>query len=131
MLTGTLGMALLYYSRKSFRNTDSLSAVQWIPVFMSLFWLRQISNTFTWFLFYFINGRFGLRGDEIKLALFLGLPKWSVLCTTALAGIIMVSVVIFQFIPKKIRVTFLISGLLGGVLGHLFWLDLFGKILMP
>ena len=129
--TGTLGIALLYFSRKSFKKIEKLSLLQWVYIFTSLFWLRQVSNMFTWILFYFINGKFGVRGDEIKLARYLELPKWSILLTTALIGAFVLWTVIFKFIPKKVRFTFICSGLFGGVSGYILWLELFGKILMP
>ena len=129
--TGTLGIALLYFSRKSFKKIEKLSLLQWVYIFTSLFWLRQVSNMFTWILFYFINGKFGVRGDEIKLARYLELPKWSILLTTALIGAFVLWTVIFKFIPKKVRFTLICSGLFGGVSGYILWLELFGKILMP
>jgi hypothetical protein len=86
---------------------------------------------FTWILFYFINGKFGMRGDEIKIARYLELPKWSVLLTTAVIGAFVLWKVIFIFIPEKVRFTFILSGLAGGICGYIFWLKIFGKILMP
>jgi hypothetical protein len=131
ILTGTLGVALLYLSRKSFYQIEKLSLLQWCYIFTSLFWLRQVSNMFTWVLFYFINGKFGVRGDEVKMARYLELPKWSFVLTTALIGVFVLWTVVFKFIPKKIRITFIISGLVGGVSGYILWLELFGKIIMP
>ena len=62
---------------------------------------------------------------------YLELPKWSILLTTALIGAFVLWTVIFKFIPKKVRFTFICSGLFGGVSGYILWLELFGKILMP
>ena len=131
MLTGTLGIALLFLTRKSYNQIENLSILQWIMIFMSLFWLRQIANMFTWVLFFFINGKFGVRGDEIKIAQYLELPKWSVLLSTAIIGAFVLWQVIFRFIPEKVRFTFIISGLAGGISGYILWLEIFGKILMP
>jgi hypothetical protein len=131
ILTGTLGMILLYIFRKSFNQIDKLSFPQWTAIFMSLFWLRQVCNMFTWILFYIINGKFGQRGDEIKLARYLELPDWSILSATALIGIMVLSIIVLKFIPIKIRATFIIAGLVGGVSGYILWLRLFGKVLMP
>ena len=131
MLTGSLGVILLYSYRKSFDQIERLSLLQWTFIFTSLFWLRQVSNMFTWVLFYFVNGKFGRRGDEIKIARYLELPKWSILSTTALIGAFVLWKVVFKFIPEKVRFTFIISGIFGGVLGYILWLRLFGQILMP
>jgi hypothetical protein len=131
MLTGTLGLTLLFIYRKSFNTIEKLSLKQWILIFISLFWLRQVSNLFTWILFYFINGKYGIRGDEIKMARYLELPKGSILLTTALIGASVLLIVIFKFIPKNVRLTFIISGLFGGISGYILWLEIFGKIIMP
>ena len=125
ILTGTLGVALLYLSRKSFYQIEKLSLLQWCYIFTSLFWLRQVSNMFTWVLFYFINGKFGVRGDEVKMARYLELPKWSFVLTTALIGVFVLWTVVFKFIPKKNRITFIISGLVGGVSGYILWLEFY------
>ncbi len=131
MLTGTLGITLLFVYRNSFQNRERLTLRQWILIFTSLFWLRQVSNLFTWTLNYLINGKFGKRGDEIKLARYLELPKGAILLATAIIGIAVVLVIIFKFIPKNIRLTFIASGIVGGVLGYILWLKMVGKILMP
>ena len=131
ILTGTLGIILLYVYRKTFYQIEKLFIFQWTIIFMSLFWLRQVCNLFTWILFYFINGKFGVRGDEIKLAKYLELPNWSILLLTALIGGLVLSIVILKFIPKKVRLTFIVSGLFGGISGYILWLRIFGKIVMP
>ena len=131
MLTGSIGVFLLYFYRKSFEQVEKLSLVQWTFVFTSLFWLRQVSNMFTWVVFYFINGKFGVRGDEIKIARYLELPKGSILAITSFIGAFVLWKVVFKFIPKKVQTTFIISGLVGGVSGYILWLKIFGKVLMP
>ena len=131
ILTGTLGVILLFISRKSYSQIDKLSFLQWSLIFASLFWLRQVANLFTWILFYFIRGRFGIHGDEIKLAEYLNLPNWSIIFLTALIGATVLIIVMFKFIPKKVRFTFMLSGLFGGISGYILWLRLFGEIIMP
>lgn len=131
MLTGSLGVLLLYIYRKSFQQIEKVSLWQWTLIFTALFWLRQVANLVTWMLFYLVNGRFGVRGDEIKIARYLELPKGSVLATTALIGAVVLYNVIFKFLPKKLQFTFILSGLVGGVSGYILWLKVFGKVLMP
>lgn len=129
--TGTLGLLLLYVFRKSFHGIEKLLLPQWAMVFLALFWLRQLTNMFTWILFYFINGRFGRRGDEIKLAKYLELPNWSLLLATAIIAAMVLCIVLFKFLPKRIRFTFMVAGLFGGISGYVLWLRLLGKIIMP
>lgn len=52
-------------------------------------------------------------------------------CEVIHFGIVILAVVIFKFIPIKQRLTFMAAGLVGGVTGFVFWLILFGKIIMP
>jgi hypothetical protein len=50
---------------------------------------------------------------------------------TAIFGIIVLTVVVFKFIPTQQRLTFIASGLIGGVSGYILWLHLLGQIIMP
>ncbi|WP_430401706.1 hypothetical protein [Fluviicola sp.] len=131
MLTGTIGCVLLVLNRKKIQSADKLSFKQWVLVFLSLFWLRQVTNSVTWLGGYLINGAFSQESDELKIAAYLGLPVWSILIFTATLGFLILVLVIFKFIPSKQRLIFMISGLTGGITGYLFWLVLFGKYIMP
>ena len=131
IFTGSLGLLALYLCRKTFFRVEKLSFRQWLIIFISLFWLRQLANLFTWILGFFIKGKFSERGDEIKLARYLNLPNWTIISSTALIGFIILTIIIFKFIPKKERLIFIFSGLIGGISGYILWLHLLGKILMP
>lgn len=131
MLTGTIGLVILFLSRNSFFQVDKLSFRQWFIIFISLFWLRQTANLFTWLGGYFFNGKFSSRGDEIHIADYYNLPNWTVVSTTAFIGTLILAIIIFKFIPMKQRTTFLLAGLTGGISGFVFWLVLFGKYIMP
>ncbi len=131
MLTGTIGLVLLFLFRNSFAHATKLSFVQWFIVFVSLFWLRQTANLVTWIGSYFFNGKFSQRGDEIKLSQYLQLPGWTITTLTAIIGAIVLVIIIFKFVPTKQRLTFIASGLTGGITGYILWLVLFGKYLMP
>ena len=131
MLTGTIGLMLLFYYRKSFVSIQQLSFGQWILIFVSLFWLRQPVNFIVWMGMYFFTGQFSNGSDEIYLAQCLEFPSLTISILTGIVGLIVLSIVIFKFIPLQQRFTFFISGLVGGILGYIIWLDLIGKILMP
>ncbi len=131
LLTGTIGCVLLFLNRKNFQSADKLSLKQWILVFVSLFWLRQLTNLVTWLGGYLINGEFNQGGDELRIAYYLGLPDWSILTLTALIGSLILALVVFKFVPSKQRLTFIFSGLTGGIAGYLFWLVFFGKYILP
>jgi hypothetical protein len=131
MLAGTIGLALLFFYRKSFYQCDNLSFGQWLLIFLSLFWLRQNANFCTWLGGYFINGSISSRTDEIRIANHFGLPAWSIILPTAIVGAFTLALVTFKFVPARHRTTFLSAGLLGGIVGYYFWLIQFGKFILP
>ncbi|HXD93697.1 MAG TPA: hypothetical protein VNX01_10815 [Bacteroidia bacterium] len=131
MLTGTMGLILLYIFRNLFDIMHRLTFGQWTIIFLSLFWLRPTANLFTWIVGYILTGQFSSNGDEVELAKYLQLPNWTILTLTAIIGIIVLTVIVFKFIPTKQRMTFLISGLTGGITGYFLWLMLLGKYIMP
>ncbi len=131
MLTGTVGLFLLFLFRNSFQQKDKISVAQWFIIFMALFWLRQTVNFCIWLGSYLINGTFSSGGDEIRIANYFALPVWSLITTMALIGALTLALIIFKFIPQKQRITFLAAGFLGGIVGYLFWVILFGKYIMP
>ncbi|WP_462221836.1 hypothetical protein [Ferruginibacter sp.] len=131
MLTGTIGLLLLLTQRRKILETKSIKLYQWLCIFLSLFWLRQFANLVTWTVGYFINGEFSLDGDEVRLALSLGLPKATLAVSSAIIGLAILTFVIFKIIPIDKRITFISAGLFGGIFGYLFWLVWVGPILMP
>jgi len=131
MLTGTLGVMLLFIFRRSFFRSDNLSSGQWIIIFISLFWLRQTVNFCIWIGGYIINGSFYSDSDEVNIARYFKVPDWTIITVTAAIGVIILAVVTFRFVPNGQRLIFLLSGLIGGILGYLFWLVYFGRYIMP
>lgn len=131
MFTGTLGLSLCFSFRQSFHKTAKLSFVQWLLVFVSLFWLRQTANATVWVGQYILTGKLLQAGDEIYLAYRLHLPEWIPITVTALIGAAVLAIIIFKFVPLKQRVTFIASGLVGGIAGYILWLEWLGKYIMP
>ena len=68
--------------------------------------------------------------DEIKLAHNLDIYDFSILIPTAFIGLLVAFYIIFKYIPYNQRFTFIVSGLIGGILGFYFWLILFGKFIL-
>ena len=131
MLTGTVGFLLIFFQRKKIRNANALSFFQWIIIFLSLFWLRQFANLVTWVAGYVFKGQFSLNGDEIGLAIHLGLPIGAISIITAFIALGLLSFIIFKILPVNIRLTFILAGLAGGIFGYFFWLIWIGPILLP
>ena len=131
ILTGTIGLVLLFFFRRSFQSASKLNLKQWLIIFITLFWLRQTANFVIWVSNYFINGQFLTRGDEVKLARYFGLPEATIVTITALAGAIILFTVIFKFIPIALRFTFISAGLIRGIAGYLLWFGGLGEMIMP
>lgn len=131
MLTGFIALMLLFVFQRRFLEAESLQFWQWLLVFLSLFWLRQpfilISAIFTWIY----KGHFPNSGDEYFISWYFGLPSLGVNLVTGMAGLIVLGVVVFRFIPSRQRFTFLLSGCMGGVFGAFFWLEWIGSLIIP
>ena len=129
ILTGTIGLILLFLWRKKFNLEQNLSWGQWALIFITLFWLRQSANMIM-VIPDLSTGRL-LRGDEFRIAYHLNWPSHSISVITGLIGLLVLATVIIRFIPQKHRVTFMLAGLAGGVTGFWLWLIKLGPVLMP
>lgn len=130
ILTGTIGLIFLIFYKNKLISDDIIKIGGWILIFLSLFWLRQSANLTMILYSYLINGAFTASSDEVKIAEYLGFSKISIVLITGIIGFLVLSYVIY-ILPNKIKLTFIISGLLGGVLGFYLWLIKFGKIILP
>jgi hypothetical protein len=131
MITGTIGFILLLFYRKKIIGKTSLTTSQWLLVFLSLFWLREVFNTFIASILSFTKMRKEFYGDEFILSMELNLPPFTLPIITALIGLIICSIVTFKFIPIAQRKIFIAAGFTGGVLGIIFWMYFLGPIVLP
>lgn len=131
IITGMIGLFLLYKNRIIIKKMSRLKVIHWLYVFLSLFWLRPCFNLVFWIIGYLKSGRFSQGGDEIRLANYFDLPQWSIVVPTAIIGLMATVYVIFTYIPAHHRLTFIISGIIGGLSGYFIWLVYFGKLIMP
>lgn len=131
MLTGILGLFILIYRRVKIQAIG-LKTLDWLAVFLSLFWLRQVFNV----LHSLVREIFSpdgacFNGDEYYLSRDLGIWNGSISVATAIIGAAVASIVIFVFVPKKLRLTFIASGIIGSLIGFKLWMDILGPILLP
>jgi hypothetical protein len=131
MLTGTLGLLLLYLFGSTFNRKDPLKPKQWFLVFVTLFWLRQVTLLVMWIVASVTNPNNRFHADEIKMSRYLGLPESFFLWVTGIAGATVLAVVIFKFIPREQRMTFILGGIIGGLGGYATWFGWLGKLLLP
>jgi hypothetical protein len=131
ILTGTIGFILLLFRRKKILE-NGMKILDWLYVFLSLFWLREVFNLTMSVASALLNGKknyFG--GDERKIAIMLEIPQGSIAIPLALIGLLIALFVIFRIIPKEQRLVFISSGFLGGIAGFILWMRILGPIVMP
>ncbi|MBC8757343.1 hypothetical protein H2O64_21925 [Kordia sp. YSTF-M3] len=124
ILTSFLGLFILTY-RKSKKRRE-FKRYDWIAIFLSLFVLREVFNTFMATVSYFINGTNNFHGDEFRISSYLDVHQWSIPILTGVFGTIIAVYVIFKIIPLKYRFTFIISGFLGSISGFILWFNYLG-----
>jgi len=131
ILFGALAFIWLIYRRKKSTNPQ-LNFTDYIAIFFSLFWLREIFNPLISVVQgLFLSGSIYFGGDEPKLSKYLGLPEGTVSIFLALIGGVICYYVIYKILPKEKRSTFIDAGLVGGILGYLLWMRLLGPVVMP
>lgn len=131
IFTGLIGLIVLILRKNRYKEFG-LKWIDWLAVFLSLFWLREVFNLAMSIAFELISpdGSF-FSGDEVYISRGLGLWEGTIPLLLGALGILVSAYVIFRIIPHQIRLTFLVSGLLGGGLGFVLWMDILGPILLP
>ncbi|WP_124979711.1 hypothetical protein [Nonlabens xiamenensis] len=131
MLTGVIGLFNLIYRRR-WKAMQAWKLWDWLGVFLALFWLRQVSNpTLAIFRELIAPNGVWFGGDEAKISHQLSLPNGSVAIPLAVIGLGISCYVIFCFIPKSLRFTFIIAGLVGGISGFVGWMHILGPVILP
>ncbi len=131
MITGTLAFILLLILKGKLISENNVKFRGWLLIFLSLSWLRQVANLFVGLLFYFNRGYISYRGDEVRLSIYSGINIWSIDIITAIIGVIILLIITFKIIPRRLILTFLSAGLLGGIAGYYLWIIKFGKYILP
>lgn len=131
MLTGIIGWLLLWVG-KGKRALTGFRPIDWLAVFLSLFWLRELFNLCNSVTMEFIkpDGNF-FGGDELHIAQFLGIDEGTVAIPLAVIALFSSSLVVFKVLPRKFQLTFILAGLVGGLIGFIGWLYILGPIIMP
>ena len=130
-LTGTIGLLILLWRRKSIYK-NGLKVLDWLAIFLSLFWLQEIFNLVTSIGGELIspNGTW-FSGDELYISQSLNLWSGTISLILATIGTIIAIYVVFRIIPKKIRLTFILSGFVGGIVGFILWMNIIGPKILP
>jgi hypothetical protein len=128
-LIGSIGFVLVLWFKRKYSYAQTIS--HWFCLFLTLFWLRQPNNLFTWLIKKRMNGVSVSHGDEIRLARYFNLPLGSIIWVTGIIGVIICGYAILKFVSRDKLRTFLISGFLGGVSGYVLWFKILGPIILP
>jgi hypothetical protein len=131
MLTGTIGLIILFFRRNQIKEFG-LKIFDWIAVFLSLFWLREIANLSMGLVveIFSPNGKiFG--GDEYVISISLGLWEGTIPILFGALGLIVSVFIVFWVVPRILRLNFILSGLFGGVCGWCIWMYWLGPVLLP
>lgn len=131
ILTGLFGLFLLFLRRNFIRN-NGLKLIDWLLIFLSLFWLRKVFNLVGSIASGLFNGTgIYFSGDEAKISKYLELPISTIPVILGILGLLISIFVIFRIIPIKLRLTFIIGGLIGGISGFIIWMNILGPIILP
>jgi hypothetical protein len=131
MITGTIGFLFLLFYRKKIIGKTSLTTSQWLLVLLSLFWLREVFNTFMSTTLFLAKGQKEFYGDEFILSMELSLHPFTLPIITAIIGFIICSIVTFKFVPLAQRKIFIVAGFVGGVIGFVLWMYVLGPLILP
>ena len=128
ILTGSLGLLLLWHlRRKQRREVGSVSERWiWLATLMALFWGRQAFNGMS----AIFRGSGKLRGDEYKIASYFDWPFWSVLAVTGAASLV-VCVLVIRLQPSERRLHMLVGAPIGSLIGFALWYMWLGPQLLP
>lgn len=128
LLTGLLGLSILLLRKRHFSH-NQFNGIDWMAVFMAMFLSRFVLNSVV-HLTYLALGR-NSRGDEDKIANY-----WQIDANVFYVFILIIftsilTYLIFKLMPKSQRMTFIISGFIGGAIGWFLWMDVVGPIVLP
>ncbi len=131
ILTGIVGLLIISYRRDQI-SKGKLRLIDWLAVFLALFWLREVFNVAMSIGREVIspNGSY-FTGDEKKISYGLNLWEGTIPLVLGILGLLISIFVIFRIIPHRLRLTFITGGFLGGILGFLLWMDVLGPELLP
>ncbi len=130
ILVGSLGFIGVLNRRRK-RRQEPVTTEEWILIFFSLFWMRQVFNFIRALMLYITDEKFPLSGDEVNLAILLDWNKFSINLPTALVGATIIGLLIFKLMPLSERRAMILSGCIGGPAGYICWMHWLGPIVLP
>lgn len=131
ILLGTLGFVYLLKKNKQKFVPIDLSFKNWVAIFLSLFWLRELFLLLIYLFVLIMKKEDLLIINEINIADTIEVSPLLILLPLGLIAIFICYTVIFIFIPKAQRSVFIFAQLLGCITGVLLWFKIIGPLLLP
>lgn len=131
LLVGMIGLVMV--ARRSFiRNLRGYTLTDWLSVFFSLFWLREVFNAAHGIVSELIapNGTW-FGGDEVHISKMLGWHPYALSITLGLIGLIVAYYIFFRVVQAHLRFTILAAGIAGSTAGFIGWFYMLGPWLLP
>jgi len=69
-------------------------------------------------------------GDEYSISKELNLWSGTVSIILGAIGLLISLYIVFRIVPENLRLTFILSGLIGGISGFIFWMNIIGPIIL-
>jgi hypothetical protein len=89
MLFGSIGLVFLFLYKRSFNQMDTLKKSQWVMVFCSLLWLREVYILASHSISFAFDARVASgRSDELRLARMFDVPDFTFILIFGFIGIL-------------------------------------------
>jgi len=131
MITGTIGILLLWYNRKKIVIKKELSLKEWLAVILAFFWSRAVLNELICIYYYLVERKVSKFGDESMISLSMGYHANTLNATTCIVGTFLLLWVTFFIVPKQQRFSFILAGISGSALGVMIWFLWIGPVVLP
>lgn len=126
MIIGTIGLLLCLRNR-------GYKVLNWkihLYIILALFWGREVSGLPIPIMDLLQQHPPHFGGDEGRLSSLLHLPNGFLTFATGISGFVICSYIFF-FIKKELRLTFIVSALVGTGLGVCLWWGILGPRILP
>jgi len=130
-ITAVSGIAIIiiFYRAMHKEKEKTVGIGQTIALICTSFGIRFIFNAGGYLIFSTILGNLS-NSDEVKIAEYLSLSPDLLMYGSAIIALVLILVALY-YIPRYQRYTILKAGILGGLLGYLFWYYWVGPIILP
>ena len=130
-LTAALGLTIILWKYRPMHSelTRTIGWGQTISVVAVSFSVRFIFNAGGYLILTTFLGH-ASNADEVKIANYLGVSPDLIMYGSALIALAIILLAIY-FIPRQQRYILLAAGIVGGILGYLFWYYWAGPLILP